>query len=100
MMVTIQFERNGQAGTKKVHGFALETTLASFRAAGYTIVSDGSAPAPVVAPAAEQTGRVGEGRQVHRIVGGAAHCGTSYRRGMKGNLDVRVTGEEMTCSKC
>ena len=100
-MVTIEFTRNGQAGSKKVHGFALESTLRNFRAAGYTITSDGSAPAPVATPAqAELTGRVGKGLAVHRIIGNGAHCGTSYRRGVQKNLAVKVTGEPIDCVRC
>lgn len=100
-MITIEFERNGQAGTKKVHTFALESTLRNFRAAGYTIISDGSTPAAApVAPVTGETGRVGKGREVHKIVGGGAACGSSYRKGLAANSIVKVTGEDVTCSHC
>jgi hypothetical protein len=102
-MVTIEFTRNGQTGTKKVHDFALEDTLASFRRAGYTITSDGSAPAAPVAtevPAAEQTGRVGRGHEVHRLVAGHSSCGASFRRGLNTNRPTTVTGEAITCRSC
>lgn len=100
-MITIEFTRNGQSGSRKVHTFALESTLANYRAAGYTITSDGSAPvaAPVVKVTGE-TGRVGKGREIHRIVGGGAACGSSYRKGLNANSIVKVTGEDVTCSHC
>lgn len=97
-MVTIEFTRNGQTGSKKVHGFALESTLRNFRAAGYTITADGSTPAPVAK--VELTGRVGNGLAVHRIIGQAADCGTNYRRGLQKNLAVKVTGETIDCVRC
>lgn len=104
-MVTIEFTRNGQAGTKKVHTFALESTLASYRKAGYEITNDGKAPAPVAeiaAPAAELTGRVGKGLAVHEIVEGHAKCGASWRRNSLGHTTrrVKITGEAITCKHC
>ncbi len=98
-MQTIHWTRGNETGSKRVHDFALQSTLAAFRAAGYTIVED--APAgDEITPAAEQTGRVGKGREIHRIVGGGAQCGSSYRRGLGANSAIKVTGEEITCAKC
>lgn len=99
-MITIEFTRNGQSGSRKIHTFALESTLRNYRAAGYTITSDGSAPVSVPVVTAEQTGRVGKGREIHRIVGGGADCGSSYRKGLNANSIVKVTGEDITCAKC
>lgn len=100
-MITITFERNGETNSRKVHSFALDNTLASYRAAGYTIISDGSTPVPakVEAPATGTTGRVGNGLTVHKLVeGGGTECGTGYRRGK--NLEFKVTGETVNCARC
>lgn len=102
-MVTIEFTRNGQSGTRKVHSFALTQTLASYRAAGYEITNDGSAPAVAeAASATDQTGRVGKGVAVHQVVEGHAKCGASYRRNSLGATTRRVnlTGEAVTCRAC
>jgi hypothetical protein len=101
-MQVIEFIKpNGERGSKKVHDFGMVNTLASFRRAGYTIIEQDTAvveTAEIVTT--EQTGRVGKGREIHRIVGGGADCGSSYRRGLNANSIVKVTGEEVTCSKC
>jgi hypothetical protein len=101
-MITIEFTKNGTAGSKKVHSFALASTLASFRRAGYTITSDGTAPAAAPAVTAEQTGRVGDGLAVHVIVENHARCGASFRRNSLGATTrrVRITGEDVTCENC
>jgi hypothetical protein len=98
-MITIEFTRNGQTGTKKVHTFALALSLAFLRRDGYTITNDGTAPTPPAPATAARTGRVGKGREVHNLVdGGLTQCGSAYRRGT--NREVRVTGEAVTCQHC
>lgn len=100
-MITIEFKRNGETGTKRVHTFALASTIASFEQAGYEILNDGSTPvaAPTAPRTAAVTGRVGRGVAVHVIVeGGLTDCGTGYRRGT--NREVNVTGEDVTCKLC
>lgn len=59
-----------------------------------------AAPAAAPAPAAEQTGRVGHGVHVHRIVANSSVCGASFRRGLGKQRPVRVTGEAVTCGNC
>lgn len=102
-MQIINWTKGTQTGSKKVHDFALTSTIANFRAAGYTIV-EAAAPAPIAtpAPAAEQTGRVGKGLAVHRIAAGHTVCGASYRRNSLGSTarQVRITGEAATCGNC
>lgn len=111
MMVTIEFERNGQTGSRKIHDFALESTLANYRKAGYAIISPApaaaveapaAAPAAPAAPAAALTGRVGKGLAVHAIIEGHSKCGASYRRNSLGATTRRVhlTGEAITCRHC
>jgi len=95
-MTIINWTKGETTGSRE---FTNERVAARFaeglKRTGYTIVED--APAAEV----EQTGRVGKGLEVHRIVGGVAHCGSSYRtRTMGGTLTTKVTGEVITCTKC
>lgn len=103
-MKTINWTRNGETGSKKVHDFAYDSMVASFRRAGYTVAEEApAAPAqPVTETAAEQTGRVGGGREVHRIAAGHTVCGASYRRNSLGSTarQVTITGEQVTCRHC
>jgi hypothetical protein len=110
-MKVINWTRGTETGSKKVHDFAYDSTIASFRRAGYTITESATtAPAQPVAPAAtiatiatdEQTGRVGRGREVHRIAAGHTVCGASYRRNSLGSTtrQVSITGEPVTCRHC
>lgn len=95
-MVTLNWTKNGIAGSREFKSQVIADKFAAgLVRTGYTIVG---APAEVET---EQTGRVGNGREVHRLVGGVAHCGSSYRsRTLGGTLTTKVTGEEISCTKC
>lgn len=105
-MKNINWTRNGETGTKKVHDHAYDSMVASFRRAGYTVADETPVAAPTQpvteAPAAGQTGRVGRGREVHRITAGHTDCGASYRRNSLGSTtrQVSITGEPVTCRHC
>lgn len=96
-MVTLKWTRNGEAGQREFGSqFLADRFAKGLVRTGYTIVED--APA---AEATEQTGRIGKGLEIHRIVAGVAHCGSSYRaRQLGGTLSTKVTGEAITCTKC
>jgi hypothetical protein len=100
-MATITIKWTGKATGERE--FTNERVAARFaeglERTGYTVETVTEEPAP--AAEAETTGRIGKGREVHRIVAGVAHCGASYRaRKMGGTLPTTVTGEAITCSKC
>lgn len=59
-----------------------------------------AAPVAAPAPAKEQTGRVGKGVHVHRLVLGSSVCGASFRRGLGAQRPTYVTGETVTCGNC
>lgn len=87
-----------------------KTHAASYRAnANYRNVvlheNTSTVPAVPAAPAVkaepqEQTGRVGNGHHVHRLVGSHSACGASFRRGLGAHRPVFVTGEQVTCGNC
>lgn len=95
-MITLNWTKNGIDGSREFKSQVIADRFAAgLVRTGYAIIED--APATEV----EQTGRIGKGREVHRIVGGAAHCGSSYRaRKLGGTLTTKVTGEAITCTKC
>ena len=98
-MITIKWTGKGEGS----RDFTNERVAARFaqglERTGYTVETVTEEPAP--AAEAEQTGRIGKGREVHRLVADVAHCGASYRaRRMGGTLASTVTGEAITCSKC
>jgi len=97
-MITIKWTGKGEGS----RDFTNERVAARFaeglERTGYTVETVTEEPAEVET---EKTGRIGRGREVHRLVAGVAHCGASYRaRRMGGTLPTTVTGEAITCSKC
>jgi len=94
-MITIKWTGKGEGQRE----FKNERVAARFAEGlernGYTVITE------TPATETESTGRIGKGLEVHRIVGGVAHCGASYRsRQLGGTLTTKVTGEEITCRKC
>lgn len=96
-MITLKWTKNDVEGSREFGSQVIADRFAAgLVRTGYTIIED--TPAAEV----EQTGRIGaKGLEVHRIVGGVAHCGSSYRaRKLGGTLTTKVTGEAITCTKC
>lgn len=102
-MRNINWTKGDKSGTKKVHDFAYDTSVANFIAAGYIVLDEApAAPAQAATTTTGQTGRVGRGREVHRIAAGHTICGASYRRNSLGSTirQVSITGEQVTCRHC
>lgn len=98
-MITIKWTGKGEGSREFRNATVAANFAAGLERTGYTVETITEEVAP--AAEAEKTGRAGKGLQVHRIVGGVAHCGASYRaRRMGGTLPTTVTGEAITCSKC
>lgn len=103
--------QTGETKRYKGHGELADNVIVSWKAKGYTEITDSrvatakvetiAAPAE---PATGQTGRVGKGAKIHKIVSGHAKCGASFRinriiTGAKGR-EVYITNEPVTCRGC
>lgn len=94
-MITLQWTKGQTTGSREFRTQAMADRFAAgLERTGYTIVKP-------VETETEQTGRAGHGLATHRIVGGVAHCGASYRsRTLGGTLATTITGEAIDCTRC